>query len=159
LKEQFAELGETAVAFLDGLLAANRNGWSQAQNVLALLGTYRRDDLRAALKRAVRYGAYSLSAVERILAVKAQPKTTLDQLAEEAGRHLSPHLTDDSAPPRPTSAYQHLLFEDAPDDTTHAETDKSLPNQDEDQPQADPDEGQADEDRTDESRPEPGGSA
>lgn len=149
LKQRFAELGETAVEFLDGLLAANRNGWSQAQSVLALLGNYRRDDLRAALERAVRYGAYSLSAVERILAVKAQPKTALDQLAEEAGRHLSPHLTDDSAPPRPTSAYQHLLFEDPPDDATPAETDKSLHNQDEGQPDEEPDEA----------RPEPGGSA
>ena len=45
--------------------------------VLALLGTYARADLIAALKRAVRYGAYSFNAVERILAVQARPKTVL----------------------------------------------------------------------------------
>ena len=32
----------------------------------------------AAIERAVRYGAYSRSAIERILAVTAVPKTALD---------------------------------------------------------------------------------
>jgi hypothetical protein len=60
---------------LEGLLAAQRYGWDQAQKVLALLGAYRREDLLAALERAVRYGAFAAKAVERILAVQAQPKT------------------------------------------------------------------------------------
>lgn len=85
----------------------------------------------------------------RSFAASTVGSRSLDQLAEVAGRHLSPHLTDDSAPPRPTSAYQHLLFEDPPDDATHDETDKPLNNQDEGQPDEDPDEA----------RPEPGGSA
>ena len=37
----------------------------------------------AALRRAVRYGAYSFNAVERILAVQARPKTVLESLAEQ----------------------------------------------------------------------------
>ncbi len=127
LRERFGELGETAVRFLDGLLSSQRNGWHQAQNVLALLGTYRRDDLLAALERAVRYGAYSRNAVERILAVKAQPKTALDHLAEAEQRHLSPLLTDDPAPPRPTSDYQQLLFEEP---ETNDETNEKKPRPD-----------------------------
>src|SRR5881275_2886593 len=65
LRQRFGELGPVAVSFLDGLLV-QRQGRSQAGKVLALLGSYARADLLAALERAVRFGAYSHSAVERI---------------------------------------------------------------------------------------------
>ena len=71
--------------FLDGLLKAQRQGKDQAQRVLALLETYRKQDLTAALERAARFGAFSLRSVERILAAQAQPKTPLDALGD---RHL-----------------------------------------------------------------------
>ena len=74
--------------FLEGLLAAQRCGWDQAQKVLALSGTYRRDDLLAALERAVRYGAFSANAVERILAVQARPKIVLERMADEEPSQL-----------------------------------------------------------------------
>ena len=80
LRERFAQLGPVAVRFLEGLLSAQRCGWNQAQKVLALLGTYRREDLLAALDRAVRYGAFSMNSVERILAVRARPKTCFDRI-------------------------------------------------------------------------------
>ena len=50
--------------FLEGLLAAQRCGWDHAQKVLTLLGIYRREDLLAALERAVRYGAFSAKSIE-----------------------------------------------------------------------------------------------
>jgi hypothetical protein len=75
--------------------------------VLALLGTYTRSDLIAALERAVRYGAYSHAAVERILSVRARPRTTLESLAAEE-RRLPPWLGEDRVSPRPTSDYQDL---------------------------------------------------
>ena len=68
LRERFAELGAGGRTFLDGLLRTQRYGKHQAAAVLALLATYARADVLAALERAVRYGAYSLAAVERILA-------------------------------------------------------------------------------------------
>ncbi len=121
LRERFGELGAVAVRFLEGLLAAQRYGWDQAQKVLALLGTYRREDLLAALKRAVRYGAFSAKAVERILAVQARPKTCWDRMAE-ATSPLGELLCDDPTPPRPAAEYQHLLFEEPDrDDDTEAE--------------------------------------
>jgi transposase len=113
LRERFAQLGPLAVRFLEGLLAAQRYGWDQAQKVLALLGTYRRDDLLAALDRAVRYGAFAAKSIERILAVQARPKTCWDRMAEEDPSHLKDLLSDDPTPPRPTTDYQHLLFEEA----------------------------------------------
>ena len=62
LEERFLELGPTAVRFLEGLLRTQRYGKDQAQRVLALLGSYTRHDLIAALERAVRYGAYAHAA-------------------------------------------------------------------------------------------------
>jgi hypothetical protein len=93
--------------FLKRLLRVQRYGKDQAQRVLALLGTYTRSDLIAALERAVRYGAYSHAAVARILSVQARPKTTLEALAEEE-RALPPWLGEDEVSPRPTSGYQYL---------------------------------------------------
>jgi hypothetical protein len=110
LKQRYAQLGEGAGKFLDGLLHSQRNGWQQAEKVLALLATYRPADFQAALQRAVRYGAFSLSAVQRILAVQAQPKSCLEQLAEEATQQLPDTLRTPATPPRPPAAYQPLLF-------------------------------------------------
>jgi len=110
LRERFAELGVVARRFLDGLLR-DRYGKSQARRVLALLGTYAVKDLLAALDRAVRFGAYSARAVERILAANARPKTVLEAMADDAAeatrQQLQP-LLEEPVRPRPLSDYQHL---------------------------------------------------
>ena len=76
LRQRFSELGPVAAQFLDGLLAKQVQGKLQAQRLLALLAHYQRDDVRNALERAVRFGAFSLDAVRRILAAHAQPKAS-----------------------------------------------------------------------------------
>jgi hypothetical protein len=113
LEERFQQLGPAPRRFLDGLLAKQRQGKYQAQHVLALLAGYERADWLAALERAVRFGAYSLTAVERILAVNAKPKSILASLAEQERQHLEPYLRDDPVAPRPTADYQHLLTPEA----------------------------------------------
>ena len=133
LRERFAELGPLAVRFLEGLLAAQRCGWDQAQKVLALLGTYRREDLLAAVERAVRYGAFAAKSIERILAVQAKPKTALDRLAEEKPSHLGELLSDNPTPPRPATEYQHLLFEESKHDEQSEEKNDTDP-EDQDEP-------------------------
>jgi hypothetical protein len=115
LEERFAELGATAVRFLEGLLREQRYGRDHAQRVLALLGSYSRPDLIAALERAVRYGAYSHAAVERILSAQARPKSTLETLAEAERRLLPPWLDEEPVTPRPTSDYQHLTEQEPHD--------------------------------------------
>jgi transposase len=115
LEERFAELGPTAVHFLEGLLQTQRYGKDQAQRVLALLGSYSRTDLIAALERAARYGAYSHAAVERILSVQARPRSALETLAEDERRHLPPWADEEPVRPRPTSDYQHLGDPEPPD--------------------------------------------
>ena len=87
-----------------------RNGKSEAQKILALLETYHRRDLLAAIERAVRYGAYSRSAIERILAITVDPKNTLDTLADREQQQLRDVLGDDSVQPRSGKEYQQELF-------------------------------------------------
>jgi hypothetical protein len=108
LEERFAELGPEGPRFLAGLVQTRRCGWDQAQRVLELLSVYRRADVQAALQRAVRFGAFSLSAMQRILSASARPKPVLEVLAEEERRRLDPLLRADPVTPRPLSAYQHL---------------------------------------------------
>jgi transposase len=121
LRQRFGELGPIAVQFLDGLLAKEIQGKLQAQQLLALVAHYQRDDVLAALERAVRFGAFSLAAIRRILAAQARPKRLLDELAELHKDALDPSLRQEPIGPRPTSDYQHLLSPEAADETPSEE--------------------------------------
>ena len=116
LQQRFGELGPIAVQFLDGLLAKQIQGKLQAQQLLALVAHYQRDDVLKALERAVRFGAFSLAAMRRILAAIAKPKPLLEELAELYKDALDPSLRAEPIGPRPTSDYQHLLM---PEETTN----------------------------------------
>lgn len=109
LRQRFQELGPIAVQFLDGLLAKQIQGKRQAQQLLALMAHYQRDDVLAALAHAVRFGAFSLAAMRRILAAQARPKPRLEELADWHQDALDPSLRSEPIGPRPTSDYQHLL--------------------------------------------------
>jgi transposase len=123
LRQRFGELGPVAVQFLDGLLAKQVQGKLQAQHLLALSAHYRREDVLAALERAVRFGAFSLAAVRRILAAQARPKPLLEELADAQREALDPRLRQEPIGPRPTSAYQSLLSpETAADETACQQT-------------------------------------
>jgi hypothetical protein len=122
LRERFAEWGAEAVHFLDGILQTRRCGKDEAFRVLGLLGTYRREDLVKALERACRYRAFSFSAVERILAAQARPRSSWEALQEEAREHLDDVLREPSLSPRPTAEYQQLL-EGIENPTAESETD------------------------------------
>jgi hypothetical protein len=118
LAHRFAELGAEGPRFLEELVRSRRYGKDEAHRVLGLLATYTRQDLVAALSRACRYRAFSLTAVERILAAQAQPKSALDALQAEAKPRLAELASDEAVPPRPTEEYLHLLTtpEDGPED-------------------------------------------
>jgi hypothetical protein len=88
LKGRFDELGAVAARFFAGLIQRRRNGKAEAHQILALLETYHRADLLAAMERAVRYGAYSRTAIERILSVIATPRSALDRLADKEQQQL-----------------------------------------------------------------------
>jgi hypothetical protein len=132
LRQRFNELGEVASRFLEGLLKKQRGGRRQAQRVLALLGGYYREDVLAAMQRAVQYHAYSLSSLERILGMQATPKASW-QLHSESEHETLRKLSDtDSIQARSSAAYQYLLFDE---DDSHADEQDQQP---EDQRSNDP---------------------
>ena len=94
LKQRFAEFGSEGVLFLDELVRTRRRGKDEAARVLGLLATYHREDLARALQRAVRYRAFSWSAVERILAAQARPRSGV---GITAGRGAGPTRRDPPA--------------------------------------------------------------
>jgi transposase len=121
LRERFAALGAEGVRFLEGLIQHRRFGTHEATKVLALVGLYRVSDVYAALERAVRYRAFSLRAVERILAACAQPRPCLQALEYEATEQIQSLRLDPPITPREAAAYQELLsdtLEKTPDAST-----------------------------------------
>jgi hypothetical protein len=137
LAQRFAEFGTTGTRFLEGLLAANRFGKNQAERVLALAVVYPRADVLAALERAVRYGAFSLQAVQRILAARGRPKTPLEALTDDHQSYLDRLLDGEPTTTRPTSDYQALLDErphdaDPTDPGTPSEPPAAEPNNQDD---------------------------
>ena len=112
LRDRFVEFGAEGTLFFDELVRTRRCGKNEAARVLGLLATYHREDLISALARATRYRAYSWSAVERILAAQARPRTAWESLQTEAQDQLDEILRD-SVAARPTAEYQTLLEETA----------------------------------------------
>ena len=115
LKQRFAEFGGEGVRFFEELLRTRRNGKDEAARVLAMLMVYRREDLARALERAGRYRAFSWSAVERILAAQAKPRSAIEALVIDAREQLDEILRQSPLAPRSTADYQALL-EDVSDD-------------------------------------------
>ena len=109
--------------FFDELIRTHRQGKKAAARVLGLLATYHRDDLKRALERAVRYRAYSWSAVERILAGQARPRSVWESLEAEAQEQLDAIFRQSPLSARSTAAYQPLLQETAGDDESEGEQD------------------------------------
>jgi len=102
--------------------------------VLRLLTVYRREDLVRALERAVRYRAFSWSAVERIVTTQARPRSAMESLTIEAQEHLNEILQEAPLAARSTAEYQPLLEE-----TAHCredETDDGENGDDSDEPTA-----------------------
>jgi len=129
LQQHFEQWGKTGQTFFEGLFKVQRYALVQAQRVLACLALYRRADVQAALERAVRYGAFSAEAVQRILANQATPKDIASRLSEEELTRWRAWQTQPDAVQRPVEFYQKLLFdasEDVEDSETQQETQKEI---------------------------------
>ena len=126
LRQRFGGLGEVASRFLEGLLKKQRCGKHQAQRVLALIQGYHRHDVVQAMERAIRYHAYSLSSLERILNMQATPKASW-QIISEGQQDTLRRLTSesDSIEARSSAQYQYLLFEENDSDGTATKNQQS----------------------------------
>ncbi len=103
LRQRFSELGPIAVQFLSGLLAKQVQGKLQAQQLLALVAQYQRDDVL---------------------------KPLLEELANLHKDALDPSLREEPIGPRPTSDYQHLLAPEDNNDEPSQEKPQALPDAD-----------------------------
>src|SRR5438128_5675671 len=121
LRQRFEQISAEAASFFDQLIRTRRFGKDEAVRILGLLAIYRQPDLQAAIERANRYRAFSRTAVARILAASAQPRSALESIDDQARQHLDELLRQNPVPPRATSDYQQLL--------THA-GDELLPSED-----------------------------
>jgi len=89
MRDQFLQLGEHACEFLQGLTLKNpKNPGFHARYILHLKERYSCDDINLALGHACRYHAYDCKAVERILAMKAAPRTLESVRNEKAAKQL-----------------------------------------------------------------------
>jgi hypothetical protein len=117
LRTRYEELGAVAVEFLKQLTATQRYHCDQARRVLGLLGTYAREDVLAAMTRAVKYGACHASAMERILESQAKPMGVMEKLAAQMREEAAGEPDTAAIKPRPLSEYQSLF----PPESTHHE--------------------------------------
>ena len=129
LRRRFGELGDIALCFLEGLLEKQRYGKRQAQRVLALASAYHRQDVLAAMQRAVRYHAYSLSSLERILNA-ATPKASWQVLSENQQELVRKWIDTSSIEPRSSAEYQYLLFEEETDSDGTEARERDTPDMD-----------------------------
>lgn len=121
LKKRFEELGPQGGYFFEALVKHRRYGRDEAQRILALLAMYWRHDLATAIERASRYRAFALTAVERILAAQAQPRSGLDFLDTEAREHLVQFCGQERVTPRPMAEYSNRIDPEEPlDEETQA---------------------------------------
>ena len=106
-------------------MRTQRYGKDQATRVLGLLGTYPREDLVRALERAARYRAFSSSAVERILAAQATPRSAWESLADEARQQVGDILRQSPVATRSAAEYRERLDEAEIHDETDQDDERS----------------------------------
>lgn len=105
----FADLGEEAAQFLRGLEHAHaRTAAHHARKVLALRERYTTGDLVAALRHALRFGAFDSAAVARIVESSARPRTLGEYVAEATQRRLERWLGECRTEPRDLREYDDI---------------------------------------------------
>ncbi len=89
VRDQFLSLGDDTEAFLRGLTEKQpKNGGFHVRAILRQKETYHCDDIHRAITHACRYHAYDHRAVERILKIKAKPRTLESYRNERAAENL-----------------------------------------------------------------------
>lgn len=118
LRPVFDELGQEAVDFLRGLERAfPRYTAHHARKVLALRERYRTCDLVAAMKHALRFGAFDSAAVARIVESQASPRTLGEYVADATRERLQDWLGECRTEPRALHEYDDLPCLGAPKET------------------------------------------
>jgi transposase len=105
----FGHMGERAASFFQMMSQAAPRIWAaQARQILLLRERYETVELDLALGHAARYGAVDCASVERILAVRATPRTLDEYVAEDTARRIEQTLGHARTAPRDLTEYDRL---------------------------------------------------
>ena len=109
LRVAFEQMGEDAASFFQLMSAGPARTWGyQARQILLLRERYSTADLDAALRHAKRFGAFDASAVSRILAARAAPRSLDEYVAEDTVRRIVATLGKARTAPRDLTEYDRL---------------------------------------------------
>jgi transposase len=106
----FGHMGERAAAFFRVMsqAAAPRSWSANARQILLLRERYTTAELDLALGHAARYGALDVASIERILAMRATPRTLDEYVAEDTARRIEQTLGHVRTEPRDLTEYDRL---------------------------------------------------
>jgi transposase len=100
---------EAARRYGECLVERKRYAGAELAHIVALQRSYGIDDILAAIEHAARYGAYGARELDRILQVRATPRSFEDQLAHSARDHIRRAMDHSPVHQRSLSAYAELL--------------------------------------------------
>jgi transposase len=121
LRDKYAELGQVAVDYLEGILRKCRYGRHDAQRILSLLHGYSKADGLAAMQRGIQYHAYGFQSLERILIHFGTPKHHWELLSQREQEALQQLTESTRIEARPSKEYQDL-FDQIPERDNHGES-------------------------------------
>jgi transposase len=105
----FVSMGEQSAKFFRLMSRDVPRIWgAQARQILLLRNRYPSEDIDLALGHAAAFGALDCAAVERILAVRASPRTLDEYVAEETTQRIEQTLGKARTEPRDLTEYDRL---------------------------------------------------
>jgi transposase len=133
LSARLAAWGQSAEDFAARLRARRRYPGPELSHILGLQLTWSADDIVAALEHAMRYDAYDVRAVERILEARCKPRRLAEQIADATRGHIREVMKGHPVEQRPLSSYETLRTGDPlPDKDKEKPRDNAPPRKDPD---------------------------
>jgi len=114
LRDIVSQWGQEAVDFIAGLKGHQRYHGAHLDHLIGLRRRWSLDDIVAALRHALDYGAYDARSVERILSARFPQRTLGDQIAEATRQQVRRILADHPVVQRPLDQYSTLKEGDKP---------------------------------------------
>ncbi len=109
IRVAFDNMGERAAEFFALMSLAPPRVWgAQARQILLLRERYSTEEVELALGHAASFGALEYAAIERILAVRALPRTLDEYVAEETVERIEQTLGRARTAPRDLTEYDRL---------------------------------------------------
>jgi transposase len=128
LAERLSAWGPSAEDFAKKLRTRKRYPGPELSHILGMQLTWSADDIVSALEHAMRYDAYDVRAVERILEARFKPRRLAEQIADATRGHIREVMKGHPVEQRPLSSYETLRTGDPlPDKDKEASRDPEIP--------------------------------